>query len=138
MFISSCDSVLGDSLLFHQENRGSLHVLLGIRDCSARNAGESSLISRRGDVSWDFSSCDRNVGYILELERGWPFETPLCSVKSTLLFSYDGHLSNLNEVWQDNTDASGGELGDQASCSSFQRDIGIPTNFQEESGLVTL
>ena len=25
-FISSCDSVLGDSLVFHQENRGSLRV----------------------------------------------------------------------------------------------------------------
>ena len=26
VFISSCDSVLGDSLVFHQENRGSLQV----------------------------------------------------------------------------------------------------------------
>ena len=26
VFISSCDSVLGDSLMFHQENRGSLCV----------------------------------------------------------------------------------------------------------------
>ena len=25
-FISSCDSVLGDSLVFYQENRGYLHV----------------------------------------------------------------------------------------------------------------
>ena len=40
-----------------------------------------------GDVSWDFSSSGRNLGYILELERGWPFETPLCSAKSGLLFS---------------------------------------------------
>ena len=27
-----------------------------------------------GDVSWDFSSCGRNLGYILELQQGWPFE----------------------------------------------------------------
>ena len=40
-----------------------------------------------GDVLWDFSSSGRNLGYILELERGWPFETPLCSAKSGLLFS---------------------------------------------------
>ena len=40
-----------------------------------------------GDVSWDFSSCDWNLGYILELQRGWPFQTPLCSVKSGLLSS---------------------------------------------------
>ena len=38
---------------------------------------------------------------------------------------------------QDNTDASGGEVGDQASLSSFYRDIGIPINFQEDSGLPT-
>ena len=49
-----------------------------------------------GCVSWDFSSCGRNVGYILELQRGWPFEIPLCSAKSGLLSSYDGHLRNLN------------------------------------------
>ena len=38
-----------------------------------------------GDVPWDFLSCSRNLGYILELQRGWPFETPLCSGKSGLL-----------------------------------------------------
>ena len=47
-------------------------------------------------VSWDFSSCGGNLGYILELQRGWPFETSLCSAKSGLLSSYDEHLSNLN------------------------------------------
>ena len=91
----------------------------------------------KGYVSWDFSSCGRNLGYILELQRGWPLETQLCWTKSGLLSSYDGHLRNLNEAWKDNTDASGVELGDQASVSSFQKDLGIPINFQEESGLVT-
>ena len=28
-------------------------------------------------------------------------------------------------------------MGDQVSLSSFQNDLGIPINFQEESGLVT-
>ena len=28
-------------------------------------------------------------------------------------------------------------MGDQASLSSFQKDLGIPINFQEESGLVS-
>ena len=49
-----------------------------------------------GDVSYDFSSCGRNLGYIRELQRGWPFETPLCSAKSGLLCSFEGHLRNLN------------------------------------------
>ena len=47
-------------------------------------------------VSWDFSSCGENLGYILELQREWPFETPFCSAKSGLLYSYDRHLRNLN------------------------------------------
>ena len=47
-------------------------------------------------VSWDFPSCGRIMGYILELQRGWQFDTPLCSAKSGLLSSYDGHLRNLN------------------------------------------
>ena len=47
-------------------------------------------------VSSDFSSCGGNLGYILELKWGWPFETPLCSAKSGLLSSYDGHHRNLN------------------------------------------
>ena len=48
------------------------------------------------DVSYDFSNCGRNLGYIRELQRGWPLETPLCSGQSGLLSSYDGHLRNLN------------------------------------------
>ena len=39
--------------------------------------------------------------YILELRRGWPFETRVCSAKSGLLSSYDGHLGKLNYAWQD-------------------------------------
>ena len=48
-----------------------------------------------GYVSRDFSSCGGNLGYILELQWGWPFEKPLCSVNSGLLSSYEGHLRNL-------------------------------------------
>ena len=33
--------------------------------------------------------------YNLELRRGWPFETRVCSAKSGLLSSYDGHLVKL-------------------------------------------
>ena len=60
----------------------ALHAMQGNQDSSP---GE-------GYVSWDFSSCGRNLGYIRKLQRGWPFETPLCSGKSGLLPSYDGHL----------------------------------------------
>ena len=96
-FISSCDSVLGDSLVFYQENRGSIRVCHWKYDIALHEMqGNQASSPGEGYVSWDFSSCGRNVGYILELQRGWPFETPLCSAKSGLLSSYDGHLRNLN------------------------------------------
>ena len=72
--------------MFHWEYGIALHAVQGNE---ASSPGE-------GDVSWDFSSCGRNLGYILELQRGWPFEIPLCSAKSGLLSSYDRHLRNLN------------------------------------------
>ena len=53
--------------------------------------------------------------YILELRRRWPFETRVCSAKSGLLSSYDGHLGKENYAWQENRDASGGEPGGQVS-----------------------
>ena len=96
MFISFCDSVPGDSLVFHQkikapylfdwENGFVLHAVQGNR----------ASFPSEGDISYDLSCCGRNLGYICELQRGWPFETPLCSAKSGLLCSYEGHLRNLN------------------------------------------
>ena len=74
--------------------------------------------------------------YILELRRGLPFETRVCSAKSGLLSSYDGHLGKLNYAWQENTYASGGESGDQGSLFSWHSYIGIPISFHEESGIV--
>ena len=74
--------------------------------------------------------------YILELRRGWPFETGVCSAKSGLLSSYEGHLGKLNYAWQENIYASGVETGGQASLISSQIYIGIPINFHEESGII--
>ena len=71
------------------------------------------------------------------VRRGWPIETRVCSAKSGLLSSYDGHLVKLNYAWQENTDACGGEPGGQASLISWQIYIGIPINLHEESGIVT-
>ena len=113
--------------MFDWEHGITLHPMQGIWASSPTEV----------DVSWDFSRCGRNLGYILELQQGWPFETPLCSANSRLLSSYYGHLRNLNFVCQDNRDTSGGEVGDQASLSSNLRDIGIPINFEKESGLST-
>ena len=95
-FISACDSVLGTlcgpikkieaPYVFNCKYDISLHEMQGNQASSPS----------KGYVSWDFSSCGKNMGYILELQRGRPFETPLCSAKSGLLSSYDGHLRNLN------------------------------------------
>ena len=76
-------------------------------------------------------------GVYSELQRGWPFETRFYSAKSGLQSSYHGHLGKLKYAWQENTDASVGEWGGQASLISWHIYIGIPINFHEESGTVT-
>ena len=58
--------------------------------------GKRGSFPREEDVSYDFSCCGKNLGYIRELQRGWTLETPLCSAKSGHLCIYEGHLRNLN------------------------------------------
>ena len=72
--------------MFDWENGISLHAMQGNR----------ASFPSKGDVSYDFSICGSNLGYIRELQWGWPFETPLCSAKSGLLYSHEGQLRNLN------------------------------------------
>ena len=105
----------------------ALHATQGNR---ASSLGE-------GEVLWFFSNCGGNLGYIIELSHGLSFKTLVCSVTSGLQSSYVGHLSNLFDALQGNRDTSGGEVGDPGSLSSCHRDIGIPINFQEESGIDT-
>ena len=62
VFFLSCDSVLGDSLEFHQGNRGSLCVWLGTRNSSACNAGESGLIFGRGRSLMSFLQLRQTPG----------------------------------------------------------------------------
>ena len=58
--------------------------------------GNWSSSHSEGKVSWVFSSCGRNLFYILELRRVCPFETGVCSVKSGHLSRYEGQLRNVN------------------------------------------
>ena len=58
--------------VFHRENAIALDTMQGNQASSCRE----------GKVSWVFSSCGSNMGYILELQRGCPFETLVCSLKS--------------------------------------------------------
>ena len=71
-----------------------------------------------GDISWFFPNCGRNLGYILELQRGLPFKVRVSSVTSGLMSSYEGHFRSLLQASQGNTNASGGEEGDPVSLSS--------------------
>ena len=77
------------------------------------------------------------AGVYSRVTAGMAIETRVCSAKSGLLSSYDGHLGKLNYAWQENTDASGGEPRGQTSLISWQSYIGIPINFHEESGIAT-
>ena len=96
VFFSSCVSVVRDSLDFIQANRGSLRI--DWENAIALDTVQWNWASsrREGKVSWVFSSCGRNLGYILELRRGCPFETGVCSGKSGHLSGYEGQLRNVN------------------------------------------
>ena len=63
--------------VFDSDHEIALHPVQGIR----------ALIPGEGDDSWDFSSCSSILGYILQLQRGWMFETPLGPAKSGFLSS---------------------------------------------------
>ena len=71
--------------IFDGEFGIALHAMQGNR---ASFPGE-------GDISYEFSSCSKNLGFKRDLQRGWPFETPLCSAKSGHLHSNEGHLRKL-------------------------------------------
>ena len=58
--------------MFDWENAIALDTMQGNRSSSRRE----------GNVSCVFLSCGRNLGYILELQWGCPFETLVCSLKS--------------------------------------------------------
>ena len=129
VFFSCCDSVLGDSLQFHQEIE--VPYVFDLEHGTPQHEMQWNRASSwgEGEVSWVFSSCGRHLVYILELRRGWPFETRVCSAKAGLLSSYDGHVEKLNYAWQENTDSSVCEPGDQASLIGWHSYIGIPINF---------
>ena len=72
--------------VFDFENTIALDTMQGNRASSGRE----------GKVSLVFSSCTRNLGYILELWQGCSFETGVCSVRSGHLSRYEGQLRNVN------------------------------------------
>ena len=87
-------------LRWHQCSSLVVLVFLGILFCSTREIevpyvfdwehgtpqherqGNRASSCGEGEVSWVFSSCGRHLVYILELRRGWSFETRVCSSKS--------------------------------------------------------
>ena len=113
--------------MFDGENGIALHAMQGNR---ASSFGV-------GEVSWFFSSCGGNLGYIFELWQGWPFKTGVCSTTSGLMSSCEGYLRILLEAWQGNRDTSRGDSGDPESFWSFHRYIGLTINFQVESGILS-
>ena len=58
--------------VFDWENGIALHGMQGNR----------ASFPSEVDVSFDFTSCGRNLWYIHDLQREWPFETQLWSAKS--------------------------------------------------------
>ena len=87
-------------------------------NCSARNALESGLISRREGSLKVFLELRRERGVYSRVTAAMAIQTHVCSVTSVLLSSYEGHLRNLLVAWQGNRDTSRREASDPVSLSS--------------------
>ena len=80
--------------VFDWEHGIALHTVQGNR---ASSPG-------KGDVSWDFSSCGRNLGSILELQQDWPFEPPLVQQsKDSCLVTMDTSRRQNSSVYPKST-----------------------------------
>ena len=82
------------------------------------------------ELRWEPGVYSRvTVGMILQSSCLFSdIRTPVC---------FERHLRNHLEAWQSNTDPSRGEVGDPVYLSSCHSDIGIPINFQHQSGIIT-
>ena len=96
VFISSCDSVVGDSLEFSQANRCSLRVRLGKRHCSGQNAGESGLITRREESVMGFLELRQEPGVYYRVTAGMSIRNPSLFIEVRNLSRYEGQLRNVN------------------------------------------
>ena len=72
--------------LFDWKNPIALHAMQGNRGWSVVE----------DEISWFLLSYVGDLGYILELQRGCPFETGVGSAKSGHLCTYNGHIRNVN------------------------------------------
>ena len=96
VFLSSCDSVVGDSLVFNQANRGSLRVSLGKRNCSGHNAGESGLISQGGESLMGFLELWQEHGVYSRVTAGMSIRNSSLFIEVMNLSRYEGQLRNVN------------------------------------------
>ena len=69
VFFSSCDSVVGESLEFSQQIEAPYVFDWEIAIALDTMQGNRASSRREGKVSLVFSSCARNLGYILGLRR---------------------------------------------------------------------
>ena len=78
-----------------------------------------------------FLELRREPGVCSRVMVGVAIKNFVCLLTSGLLSSYDVHLRNLNNAYQDNTDASGCEAGDRGSLSTWNSDIGLLSIFKK-------
>ena len=96
VFFSSCNSVVGDSLEFNKANRGSLRVLLGKRNCSGHNAGESGLISQGEESLMCFLELQQEPGVYSRVTVGMSIRNSSLFIEVRNLSRYEGQLRNVN------------------------------------------
>ena len=99
--------------------------------------GNRASCRRKGNVSCVFSSCGRNLVYILELQWGCPFETLVCSLKSGTCLVWGttqecklGMAGKYRRFWK--------LSGSSGLFFFWHSDIGIPNYIKKLSGIVKI
>ena len=96
VFFSCCDSVVGNSLVFNQANRGSLRVSLGKSNCSVHSARESGLTSQRGESLMGFLELWQEPGVYSRVTAGMSIRNSSLFIEVRNLSRYEGQLRNVN------------------------------------------
>ena len=118
---------IGAPYVFDWENAIALDTLQG-NQASSR---------REGKFSWVFSRCGRNLGYILELQRGCPFETLVFSLKSGTCIGIrdnSGMTTRRGRKIQTPLEVK----CESRSLFPLNSDIGIPNYIKKLSGIIKI
>ena len=101
-----CDSVLGESLKFHQAMKAPYHFDGNTEILCMQCRGIGPHLATRGKTH-GFSGVASGPGVYSRVTAGMSIRNSILFIEVRNLSRYEGQLRNVNYAWQENTDPSG-------------------------------